>query len=205
MSPPSSLGIGPATTVLLVVDVQAGMVEAGPWEWGRVQANIAALIAACRRNGVEVVYVQHDGEPGDLEEPGTPGWEIHRSMAPAPGERVVRKRFNSAFRGTDLRAYLDERRIETLIIVGLQTEYCVDTTIRVAFEFGYRLVPPNEALARLNHEMVRRSTSGQTPFANGDLPASAVHAMVNRRILADRFAAMPTTDAVIAALDEAGR
>ncbi len=186
---PGGLRLDPAATALLVVDVQTGMVESGPWEIDRVLGNIGALIDTCREVGVEVVFVQHDGAPGELEEPGSPGWEIHRSVAPKRGERVVRKNYNSAFRHTDLRAHLDGRGIGTLIIVGIQTEYCVDTTVRVAFEFGYRVLVPEFT---------------NTTLDNGEVSAATVHHLVNGRIFSGRFAETPSVASVQAALDPGG-
>ncbi len=161
-------------TALLVVDVQAAAVARGPYRGDEVLRNIASLVSACRAAGVEVIYVQHDGEPGEEEEPGTPGWEIHHPIAPEPGEKVVRKRFNSAFRQTDLRPYLDQRGIGRLIVVGIQTEYCIDTTCRVAFEHGYALVMPELT---------------NTTFDNGELTAQQIYEYHNQRIFKDRFAA----------------
>lgn len=70
---------------------------------------------------------------------GSRGWEIYGSIAPETGEQVVDKRYNSAFKETYLQSYLTNHDIEHLIIVGMATNYCVDTTIKVAFEFGYDL------------------------------------------------------------------
>ncbi len=175
----------PNSTVLLVVDVQAGAVGQGPYRCDEVLANIGALIDRCRAGGVEVVYVQHDGKSGEDEEPGTPGWEIHPAVGPASDERVVRKRFNSAFRSTDLESYLRSRGIETLILVGIQTEYCVDTSCRVAFELGFRVIMPELT---------------NTTFDNGDISAAQIHEMYNRRIWADRFAAVPSMSSTLDAL-----
>lgn len=54
-------------------------------------------------------------------------------------EKKISKSYNSAFKNTELKAYLDEQGIEALIIAGMRTEYCVDTTIKVAFECGYAI------------------------------------------------------------------
>ena len=175
---------------LLVVDVQQGAVDRGPWRAAELMGNIASLIAACRGSGVEVVYVQHDGKPGEDEEPGTPGWEIAADIRPGPGERVVRKRFNSAFRETDLRAYLEDRGVGTLLVVGIQTEYCVDTTIRVAFEHGFEVVVP---------EMTNST------FDSGGLTAAQIHHLINRRILAGRFARAMSLEETRSLVAEAGR
>jgi len=180
---PPLASLDPRTAALLVVDVQEAAVARGPYRVEEVVRNIAALVAACRAAGVEVVYVQHDGLPGEDEEPGAQGWEIHAPIGPAPGERVLRKRFNSAFRSTDLRSYLRGRGVSTLLLVGIQTEYCVDTTCRVAFEHGFTVVMP---------EMTN------TTFDNGDVQARQIHEMVNRRIWAGRFALTPTMGEALA-------
>lgn len=177
-------------TALLVVDVQRGLVDAGPWAADEVLGNIAALIAACRGAGVEVVHVQHDGQPGEPEEPGTHGWEIHPAVRPAPGEKLVRKRFNSAFRGTDLLDHLRAREIGRLIVIGMQTEYCIDTTCRVAFEHGFRLVMP---------EMTN------TTLDSGELTGRQIQEHFNRRIFAGRFASAPTMTDALRIIEEAGR
>ena len=173
---------------LLVVDVQEAAVGPGLYEGETVLANIAELVALCRESGVEVVFVQHDGKPGSAYEPGTPGWAIHSAVRPRPDERVVRKATNSAFRRTDLRPYLEERGVHTLVIVGLHTEFCVDTTCRVAFEHGFDVVMP---------EMTN------TTFDNGELTGRQLYELYNRRILRDRFARVPTMDEARALLANA--
>lgn len=186
---PYSTPLRSATAALLVVDVQEAAVARGPYRGEEVLANIAALIDHCRAHGVEVIYVQHDGAPGEDEEPGTKGWEIHSHIRPAVGEKVFRKRFNSAFRGTGLRSYLDGRGVGALIIVGIQTEYCVDTTCRVAFEHGFAVTMP---------EMTN------TTFDNGDVSARQIHELYNRRIFAHRFAVVPTMHAALAEIASIG-
>jgi nicotinamidase-related amidase len=167
---------------LLVVDVQRAAVERGPYERDVVLENIGALISASRASGVEVIHVQHDGEPGDPDEPGLPGWQIHASVLPHLGEKVVRKRTNSAFRGTDLRTYLEERGVGTLILTGIQTEYCVDTTCRVAYEFGFDILMPELT---------------NTTFDNGEVSAGQIYELYNRRIFDRRFATVTSMDEVL--------
>lgn len=174
---------GGGGAALLVVDVQHQAVQNGPYEVDAVMRNIASLIAACRSAGVDVIYVQHDGEPGSDEEPGSEGWEIHAAIRPEPGETVIRKRFNSAFRGTDLESHLTSAGVKTLILVGIQTEYCVDTTCRVAFEKGFRVVMPELT---------------NTTFNNGDIPARQIYQLYNERIFAGRFARVLPVDEAIA-------
>jgi len=164
-------------------------VARGPYRGDDVLQNIKLLVAACRGAGVEVIYVQHDGEPGGDEEPETPGWEIHGGIAPRAGEKVVRKRFNSAFRGTDLRMHLDTRGVSALILVGIQTEYCVDTTCRVAFEHGYGLIMPELT---------------NTTYDSDTLSGRQIYEHHNERIFRSRFASVPTMAEALEALSSGG-
>ena len=173
------------TAALLIVDVQEGAVARGPFEVRRVLDNISRLLTACRASGVHVVYVQHDGRAGESEEPHTPGWEIHAGIRPFDDEPVVRKRFNSAFRETQLHAHLKSRGIDTLIITGIQTEYCVDTTIRVAFELGYAILLPELT---------------NTTFDNGEVSARDIYELFNRRIFDGRFGSVISLDEALAAV-----
>ena len=174
---------------VLVVDVQRAAIERRPYREETVLGNIAELIAACRTAGIEVIYVQHDGDPGSAYEPGTSGWEIAAPVSPEDGEKIVRKRFNSAFRKTDLRDYLEERGIGTLILTGLQTEYCVDATCKVAFEHGFDVVLP---------EMTN------TTYDNGELGAEEIYDLYNRRILDGRFGAVRSMADTLRAIRNGG-
>lgn len=127
---------------LLIIDMQTALVEAGPYNRAAVVANIKELSKACRSKKIPVVYIQHDGGPGDELEHGSAGWEIDRELAPLPGEKVFEKRYNSAFRGTGLREYLDKTGAKSIILCGMQTEYCLDVSCKVAFEYGYEVTVP---------------------------------------------------------------
>jgi nicotinamidase-related amidase len=126
-------------TALIVIDVQTGVVD---WSepscnGDEVLANIKELLTKARASGTPIIYVQHDGYEGGRLEPGTQGWEIHPSVAPAEGETVVRKRASDSFYETTLQQELDARGIKHLVVVGCRTQYCVDTTCRRATTLGY--------------------------------------------------------------------
>jgi nicotinamidase-related amidase len=123
-----------------VIDVQRGMFAdpaLQPFEGEAVVGRIAELIAKARSAGKLLVFVQHDGGPGDVLERGTPGFEFRPELLPKPGEPVVVKRYCSAFQGTELGALLTQRGIAEIAVCGMQTEYCIDTTCRSAFERGF--------------------------------------------------------------------
>ena len=129
-------------TALLVVDVQTALISFHPYKEAEVLANIRTLIKTARQSGMEVIYVRHDGGPGTPLAYGTDGWQIFSEVAPLDGEKIFDKKVSSSFRDTGLRAYLDGRGITDFILVGMQTDYCIDTTCRIAFEFGYNVTIP---------------------------------------------------------------
>jgi nicotinamidase-related amidase len=129
-------------SALLVIDVQRGMfMPPAPAHRGEeVVDRIAGLLARARAGGLPVIHVQHDGGPGDILGHGKEGWQIHPGVAPQEGEPVVEKRYCSAFQDTDLQARLDAAGIRRLVVAGLQTEFCIDTTCRAAAALGYQVV-----------------------------------------------------------------
>ena len=123
---------------LLVTDMQKGLFEnAARYDADGVVSRIAALLAAFRKAGRPVVFVQHDGLEGDELEPGAPGWEILPAVAPWPGEPVVHKTACDAFLETDLDRTLRGLGVREVAIVGCVTDFCVDTTLRAATSLGY--------------------------------------------------------------------
>lgn len=128
-------------TALVVIDVQLGMFDAPeepPVPGGeRLLEKIGGLIGEAREAGAPVIYVQHCDEAGDLLEEGTERWKIHPRIAPLEGDLIVKKRTPDSFLGTTLREEMGSRNIEGLVLAGMQTEYCVDTTCRRAFSLGY--------------------------------------------------------------------
>jgi nicotinamidase-related amidase len=67
---------------------------------------------------------------------------VHPAIAPLKGEKVFDKRFSSAFKDTGLDDYWHGRGVKTLVVSGMQTEYCIDATLKSAFERGYKVVMP---------------------------------------------------------------
>lgn len=129
------------TCALVLVDVQQGFEHP---KWGRrnnaaADRNIVRLLAAWKTVGAPVVYVRHDSdEPGSPLAPGAVGNKLKGYMHPEP-DLVVSKRVNSAFLGEpNLDAWLRERDIVSIVIGGITTNHCCETTARMAGNLGYR-------------------------------------------------------------------
>lgn len=123
-------------SALLVIDIQNLLVEEKPYAIEERLALWQDSLAKARQAGIEIIYVRQNDE--ELVK-GTADWEIHSIVAPLASEKIFDKTFNSAFKETGLHAYLQEKGIEQLIIMGMATNFCIDTTIKVAFELGYKV------------------------------------------------------------------
>ena len=129
---------------LIVVDVQRGF---GDPAWGRrdnpgFEANLSRLLELWEQRGWPLVYVRHDSStPGSPLTPGTPGNELDEELLTPEPDLVIGKSVNSAFYGTpSLEEWLKERGIETVVITGIQTNHCAETTARMAGNLGYRML-----------------------------------------------------------------
>ena len=127
---------------LLVIDMQMGVF--GPdtprHDTEGVVDRINTLARAVRDRRGLVIFVQHDGPPGDAFEPGTPGWQILPALERRDSDVVVHKRACDAFYETDLSEVLDGSSARPLIVTGCATDFCVDTTVRAAASRDYEVV-----------------------------------------------------------------
>jgi len=182
--------------VLLVVDVQQGFDrfnESLHRNNPALERNIARLLEAWRVTGRPIVYVQHLSRlPESPLRPNQPGVEIKREVEPRAGERVVQKSVNSAFIGTSLESDLRAAGYRTLVVTGMQTNWCVSTTARMAGNLGFDTYVVSDATATFDNT-----------GPDGRLyPAQLLHDVA----LADlhgEFATVLDTDRVLAALDGA--
>lgn len=151
-------------TALLVVDLQNENLDGGAWpvhNYKLVLANATRVIAAARRAGMPVIYTRHwlhprgwdamrheplgsDGRP-EHSVAGSAGAEICEEVAPEPGELVVDKCRFSAFYGTKLDHVLRRLDAEHLIVIGVWTEACLETTVWDALWRDYRVTLVKDA------------------------------------------------------------
>lgn len=126
--------IGNHASALLLIDVQQG-IDGGAGSRRNnpdAETNIARLLTRWREQAGQVVHVRHDSiEPGSALRPEQPGNAIKAAARPVVGEKIFSKCVNSAFIGTGLEAWLRRRSINHLVVVGLTTDHCVSTTVRM--------------------------------------------------------------------------
>jgi nicotinamidase-related amidase len=125
-------------SALLVIDVQAGLCV-GEWaafDIDRVVDRINEVAAKARAAGRPVVFVQHEEDEGPLEF-GSAGWQLYERLAVRPEDTRVRKTAPDSFFRTGLHATLQSLGVGRLVVCGLQSEFCVDSTVRGALALGY--------------------------------------------------------------------
>jgi nicotinamidase-related amidase len=119
-----------APTALLLIDTQANMFDpTNPVASAEdLLERLRDLLARARDARIPIVFVRNAGGSGDPDERGTPGWQLHPSMKPAPGDLVLDKTTCDTFQSTPLGRELEARGVERVVIAGLQSEYCVRET-----------------------------------------------------------------------------
>lgn len=179
----------PVASALLVIDVQRGLdhPKYGRRSTPEAETHIARLLAAWRAAAWPVVHVRHlSTSPDSPLRPDAPGAAIKPEAAPLDGEPLFEKTVNNAFLGTGLDAFLHEREITSLVVVGLTTDHCVSTSARMASDLGFETFVVADATAAfelVGHDGRRFS-------------ADDVHA-VSLVTLKDEFAAIVTTAEVL--------
>eukprot|EP00542_Grammatophora_oceanica_P012646 CAMPEP_0194047608 /NCGR_PEP_ID=MMETSP0009_2-20130614/25070_1 /TAXON_ID=210454 /ORGANISM="Grammatophora oceanica, Strain CCMP 410" /LENGTH=248 /DNA_ID=CAMNT_0038693271 /DNA_START=149 /DNA_END=895 /DNA_ORIENTATION=+ len=147
----------------------------------RCVPRVEACIDACRERGIGLIYTREghrpdmsdvfprklqqidddgnvrrfigeDGPMGRILIRGEPGHEIVRDVEPIEGEPIIDKPGKGSFYGTDLELILKSRNISTLLVCGVTTEVCVQTTIREANDRGFRAICVGDACASYNED-----------------------------------------------------
>ncbi|UCG11251.1 MAG: isochorismatase family protein [Deltaproteobacteria bacterium] len=148
-------------TALLVIDMQhyfQGLVSP-------ILDNVLTLIDACRTTRVKIVFTRHgvhdpqnDGGMltnwwDDLILHGSEAWELDRKLKPRSSDLIIDKNRYSAFQGTGLDDWLRKNGVADLIVGGVMTNLCCETTARDAFGHDYRVFFVADATATINEEL----------------------------------------------------
>ena len=140
--------------ILLVVDTQKLITNEKLYNFKIFVNNVKSLIQTARENHIEVIYVRHDDGEGCELTKGTEGFEIYEGFRPQAGERIFEKTVNSAFKGTGLLEYLKGKGVQDVIVVGVQTDYCIDATIKCGFEHGFHMIVPEYANTTVDNQFM---------------------------------------------------
>jgi nicotinamidase-related amidase len=194
------------STALLVVDVQESFRQQPVWSLTAnpdVATDVGRLVDHARATGETVIWVLHT-EPGtgNLFDPARGYVRPIDGLEPRPDEKVVTKTSHNAFTTTNLQQLLTERGIRELVICGIRTEQCCETTARVASDLGYTVTFVIDATTT-NPIAHRDAPKDLTPAQLVEDPRTLGTTEILARTeyaLAGRFATIRTVDEVTGTL-----
>jgi nicotinamidase-related amidase len=180
-------------TALVLIDIQNDYFPGGKGTLeGSLEASQQAgrLLQHFRQKGLPSIFIQHvANRPGATTFlPGTDGVNIHENIRPLPGETIFQKHYPNSFRDTPLLEHLRGLGIERLVICGMMTHMCVDSTVRAAFDYGFACWLAQDACATR-----ALSLAGRT------IPAEYVH-LSFLAALNGRYSQVLTGDEIVAQL-----
>lgn len=112
-------------------------------------SNASKILQKFRVQNLNIIHIKHENPNLDAAffQIASNGAEIHKSVKPLENEFVITKNFPNSFLETNLKDYLDEKNIDSVVIVGAMTHMCVDATLRAAKDFGYNCTVISDACA----------------------------------------------------------
>ena len=139
-------------SAVLVIDVQAALCagEYAAFEAERVIQRINSVTRKARAAAVPVVFIQHQSQGGVLEFQSD-GWKLAPGLEALPDDMYVQKKATDSFHETELGELLERFCITELVICGLQSEFCVDTTVRRSLALGYPVVLVEDGHSTMNN------------------------------------------------------
>jgi nicotinamidase-related amidase len=124
--------------------------HAAAFDIDRVVDRINEVAARARTAGAPVFLIQHEEDDGPLRFSAA-GWQLYERPAVRPEDIRVRKTATDSFHKTELQALLQSLGIIRLVVCGLQSEFCVDSTVRGALALGYPVVLVSDAHSTIDN------------------------------------------------------
>jgi len=151
---------------LLIIDIQNDYFPGGAMELvgsTEAAAKVRELLDTFRQQGLPIVHMQHvSTRPGaTFFLPNTKGVEIHEQVRPLDGETVFQKNYPNSFRDTPLLEHLRARNVSKLVIAGMMTHMCVDSSTRAAADLGFQCVLAGDACATKSLTFAGASVSAE--------------------------------------------
>jgi nicotinamidase-related amidase len=140
------------TQALLLIDIQNDYFPGGAMELvGSPLAGVQGgkLLHAFRQKSLPIIHIQHIStrQGATFFLPNTAGVQINECVAPKVGETVFQKNFPNSFRETPLLEHLRKHDVTQLVIAGMMTQMCIDTTTRAATDLGFQCLLAHDACA----------------------------------------------------------
>jgi nicotinamidase-related amidase len=137
---------------LMIVDIQNDYFPGGKMALAGMEAaakNARHALELFRTRELPIFHIQHisDRAGATFFLPETDGVQIHKHVMPQGREHLIQKHFPNAFRETSLNEQLKGLEVEEIIICGAMTHMCIDSTIRAAFDLGFRCLALSDACA----------------------------------------------------------
>lgn len=144
--------------VLIIIDIQNDYFEGGKMALINPEAaslNARKLLIHFREKNMPVIHIQHLSTRKDASFfiPDTEGADIHANVKPLENEKVIIKHFPNSFRETKLLEYLKEKELNNIVVCGMMTHVCVDSTIRAAKDYNLNIELISDACATKNLEI----------------------------------------------------
>jgi nicotinamidase-related amidase len=121
---------------LLIIDMQFGPLW-GTYKKEETTKVIKELILKARNINIPIFYTQHEEPSGGFLVRGSQFWQIEKDVSPLSGDVIIHKQGTDAFYQTTLKNNLQAHGINHLVVAGVRTEYCIDTTCRSAIFQGF--------------------------------------------------------------------
>ena len=118
--------------------------------------NAARVLEKFRAEDKTVIHVQHNFKVLS---------GIHSLVKPKEGEKIVYKEYPSSFLGTDLRKYLLENEITDIVVAGMMSHMCVDTTVRACQDYGYNVTLIDDACTTMSLKHDGKKIDAETVHA----------------------------------------
>jgi nicotinamidase-related amidase len=116
--------------------------------------NARSLINKARKSATPIYYIHFTEGEGSLRAKGEPLWKVHPQIAPQEGDREIIKYYADSFLETELHTLLQKDGVDTIVVCGVQTEYCVDTTVKSAYSHGYHVILANDCHSTYESELL---------------------------------------------------
>lgn len=151
---------------LLIIDVQNDYFKNGKYPLYKPEQaleKVKRLVECFRKQNLPIIYIQHvSSKQSGFFVPDTEGVKLHSEISPSGNEAVVIKHFPNSFQQTVLADELIKNEVTDLVICGMMTHMCVDTTVRAAKERGYNVTLIEDGCATRSLEHSGSTISADT-------------------------------------------